>query len=87
MELNFIAICGMSDEYELAHVVAYLEVNPETWFQWPEKKRSEYARKFNELSIEDAIKKKPTVSTTARTPKLCLNSANKQTMPIFSLYH
>ena len=56
-----LAICGMSDKYELAHVAAHLEVNPDEWFSWSEKKRSEYARKFNELSIEDVNKKKPIV--------------------------
>ena len=56
-----LAICGMSDEYELAHVAAHLEVNPDEWFSWPEEKRREYARKFNELSIEDVNKKKPIV--------------------------
>lgn len=59
-ELN-LAICGMSDEYELAHEVSHLKVNPEAWHQWPEKKQSEHSHKFNELSIEDIIKKKPTV--------------------------
>ena len=56
-----LAICGMSDEYELAQIAAHLEVNAEKWFDWPEEKRTEYSQKVNELSIEDVIKKKPIV--------------------------
>ena len=36
-----LAICSMRDKYELAHLAAHLEVNPDEWFSWPEKKRKE----------------------------------------------
>ena len=35
-----------------------MSVNPEVWFEWPVEKRLEYTRKFNELTIEDVVKKK-----------------------------
>ena len=53
-----LAICGLSEEYELADQVHYLSVNPEVWFEWPVEKRMEYTRKFNELTVEDVAKKK-----------------------------
>lgn len=52
------AVCGMSDEYELADCASYLEVQPEEWFQWSEKQRAHYISKFNELSIEQVIQGK-----------------------------
>ena len=56
-----LAMFGMSEEYELSDEASYLEVNPEDWFEWPEEKRAEYARKFNELNMEDVSKKKTIV--------------------------
>ena len=52
---------GMSEEYELSDEASYLEVNPEDWFEWPEEKRAEYTRNFNELNMEDVYKKKTIV--------------------------
>lgn len=31
------AICGLSEEYELADKASYLVVQPEVWFKWTEK--------------------------------------------------
>ena len=47
------AVCGMSDEYELADIASYLEVPAEEWFDWTETKRAQYIGKFNKLSVED----------------------------------
>ena len=56
-----LAMFGMSEEYELSDEASYLEVNPEDWFEWPEEKRAEYTRNFNELNMEDVYKKKTIV--------------------------
>ena len=52
------AVCGMSDEYELADIASYLEVPAEEWFDWTETKRAHYISKFNELSVEDVAQGK-----------------------------
>ena len=52
------AVCGMSDEYELADFASYLEVPAEEWFDWTETKRAHYISKFNELSVEDVAQGK-----------------------------
>ena len=49
----------MSEEYEFADIATHLEVNPEEWFEWPEKKRDEYALKFSKISDKiDVLTKK-----------------------------
>lgn len=53
-----LAICGLSEEYELADQVHYLSVNPEVWYEWPVEQRMEYTRKFKELTVEDVAKMK-----------------------------
>ena len=53
-----LAICRLSEEYELVDQVHYLLVNPEVWFEWAVEKRMEYTRKFNELIVDDVAKKK-----------------------------
>ena len=53
-----LALSGMSEEYELADTASYLEVEPELWFKWSGKERSDYICKFNELTISDVMKKK-----------------------------
>ena len=52
------AVCGMSDEYELADIASYLEVPAEEWFDWTETKRAHYISKFNELTVEDLVQGK-----------------------------
>ena len=52
-----LALSGMSEEYELADIASYLEVEPELWFKWSGKERSEYIS-ANELTISDVMKKK-----------------------------
>ena len=55
------AICGMSEEYELADIATHLEVNSEEWFEWPKQKRDKCAQKLSEISIEGVLKKKNVV--------------------------
>ena len=60
------ALCGLSEEYELSEMASYLQVNAEDWFEWSEKTRAEYALKFNKLTIEDVMKEKPIVVAARR---------------------
>lgn len=53
-----LAICGVSSEYELAEVVAYLEVPVDEWFDMNEDERNAYVQEFNKMTIEDAMKRK-----------------------------
>ena len=50
-----LAICGLKEEYELAHLVAHLAVSPEKWFNMNRNQRADYVAKFNRLSVEDAL--------------------------------
>lgn len=60
------ALCGLSEEYELSEMASYLQVNAEDWFEWSEKTRAEYVLKFNKLTIEDVMKEKPIVVAARR---------------------
>ena len=60
------ALCGLSEEYELSEMASYLQVNAEDWFEWREKTRAEYVLKFNKLTIEDVMKEKPIVVAARR---------------------
>ena len=53
-----LAICGVSNEYELAEVVAYLEVPIDKWFDMNEDERSAYVQEFYKMTIEDVMKGK-----------------------------
>ena len=50
-----LAICGLSEEYELADLVTHLAVSPEKWFNMNRNERMDYVVKFNRLSVEDAM--------------------------------
>ncbi|KAK3697942.1 hypothetical protein QZH41_013024 [Actinostola sp. cb2023] len=65
------ALYGGSNEYELADITKYLLVPPDTWFvEWTHKQREEYIRKFNQLSVQDAMAEKQiTVSPPTDTQK------------------
>lgn len=56
-ELQF-TICGLSAEYELADVAAHLEVPADQWFDMNDIERKKYVQKFNNMSVEDAMKGK-----------------------------
>lgn len=53
------ALCGLSEEYELSETASYLQVDADDWFDWSEKTRAEYVLKFNKLTMEDVMKQKP----------------------------
>lgn len=59
-----LAVIGLSDEYKLSEVAAHLAVNSEEWFEWSEEERKEYIKKFNSMSVEQAMEKK-TISVKA----------------------
>lgn len=50
-----LATCGLSNEYELADVVAHLAIPTEDWFDMSEYQRKDYILKFNRMTVEDAI--------------------------------
>ena len=60
------ALCGLSEEYELSEMACYLQVDPDDWFDWSEETRSEYVQKFNKLTIEDVMNEKPISVATKR---------------------
>ena len=53
-----LAICGLSEEYELADLAAHLAVSTEKWFNMNRNQRTDYVLKFNKMSVEDALKGK-----------------------------
>ena len=53
-----LAICGLSNEYELADVVAHLAVSAENLFNMNRNQREDYVDKFNKMSLENAFKGK-----------------------------
>lgn len=52
------ALCRLSEKYQLANVAAHLLVPVDTWFDWNEKQRNEYVKKVNATSVEDMLKGK-----------------------------
>lgn len=53
-----LAVNGLSNEYQLSMISAHLAVPPEVWFEWPESERKDYIRKFNLMSVDEALKQK-----------------------------
>ena len=53
-----LAICGLSEEYELAELAAHLAVSTEEWFNMNRNQRSDYVLRFNKMSVEEALKGK-----------------------------
>ena len=37
----------------------YLQVEPDTWFNWPQERRNEYAAQFGKLTVRDIFAQKP----------------------------
>ena len=52
------AVCGLSEEYELADAAAHLTIPVDTWFDWTEKERDEYIKKFNLMSVDKSLQGK-----------------------------
>lgn len=64
-----LAVIGLSDQYQLSKLSAHLAVPPEVWFDWSENARKEYIRKFNLMSVDEAlIKKSINVNTAEGVP-------------------
>ena len=53
-----LALCGLSEEYQLDKAVEHLAVSVDTWFDWSEHQREDYVAKFNAMSVDDAIQGK-----------------------------
>ena len=53
-----LAICGLSNEYDLADIVAHLSVQVDEWFEMSEDQRKAYVNEFNKMPIDDAMKGK-----------------------------
>ena len=45
-----LAVCGLSEEYELADLAAHLAVSAEKWFNMNRNQRADYVLKFNKMS-------------------------------------
>ena len=50
------AICGLSNEYKLADVVAHFSVKVDDWFDMNEDQRKAYMNEFNKMSVGNAMK-------------------------------
>ena len=68
-----LALCGLSEKYQLANVAAHLLVPVETWFDWTEIQRDEYVKKVNAMSVEDMLKGKRVSVGTADKTSTCSN--------------
>ena len=53
-----LAICGLSNEYELADVVVHLSVQADEWLEMNEDQRKAYVNEFNKMPVDDAMKGK-----------------------------
>ena len=52
------AICGLSNDYDLADIVVYSSVQVDEWFEMSEDQRKAYVNEFNKMRIDDAMKGK-----------------------------
>ena len=48
-----LAIRGESEEFELSDFCKYLQIDPETWYDWTMEKRDAYVQRFNSMKVED----------------------------------
>ncbi|KAK3711391.1 hypothetical protein QZH41_003530 [Actinostola sp. cb2023] len=53
-----LALCGQSDDLQLAECAAYLQVEPDIWFNWSPQQRAQHAAEFHKLSMADIFAKK-----------------------------
>lgn len=67
------AICGLSEKYQLVNVAAYLLVPVDIWFDWTEEQRNEYVKKLNAMSVEDMLKGKRVSVRKADETSACSN--------------
>ena len=62
---------GLSDKYQLSKLLSHLAVPPDVWFDWSENVRKEYIRKFNLMSVDEALRKKTiNVNTAEGAPSI-----------------
>ena len=64
------AICGLSNENQLADVVAHLSVQADEWFEMNEDQRKAYVNEFNKMPVDDAMKGKAIRTTHVPTGEL-----------------
>lgn len=67
------ALCRLSEKYQLTNVAAHLLVPVETWFDRTEIQRDESVKKVNAISVEDMLKGKRVSVGTADKTSTCLN--------------
>lgn len=66
-----LAVIGLSDKYQLSKLSSHLAVPPDVWFDWSENVRKEYIRKFNLMSVDEALRKKTiNVNTAEGAPSI-----------------
>lgn len=53
-----LAVCGLSEKYQLSDVASYLQVPVDTWFSWNDRQRDHYISKLNDMSMEDVLQEK-----------------------------
>ena len=53
-----LALCGISEEYQLDETVEHLAVSVNTWFDWSKYQREDYVDKFNAMSVDSYKEKK-----------------------------
>lgn len=68
-----LALCRLSEKYQLTNVAAHLLVPVETWFDQTEIQRDESVKKVNAMSVEDMLKGKRVSVGTADKTSTCLN--------------
>ena len=65
-----LAICGLSNEYDLADIVVHLSVQVDEWFDMSADQRKAYVHEFNKMPIDDAMKGKAIRVNHARTGEI-----------------
>ena len=68
-----LAMCRLSEKYQLANVATQLLVPVDIWFEWTEEQRNEYVKKVNAMSVEDMLKGKRVLVKTEDESSTCLN--------------
>ena len=53
-----LAICGLSNDFELAEIVDHVKLSPEQWFDLSPEERKLYVKSFNKMTVQAALKRK-----------------------------
>ena len=51
----YLAIAGISEEYELSEFVSHLAVSTDKWFGWNTEEQEKYVSEMNKMSVEEAM--------------------------------